>query len=150
MYHKYIGNLLITYIIFKYILKLENTNNTLKGMALIATIIMFSMDKILYMLKNKQESEPSTIKDTIENPIIENRNEYINNELIDDDNDSFIVEDINSVYSKKFNDTLNNEREYYKMNNIDVKSKIKNTIQPYTTVNVNNKSFKASLQNAKF
>jgi hypothetical protein len=147
MYYKYVGNLLIIYLILKYVMKLQNTNNTLKGIALIATTIMVIMDIVTNILHKKDENSElyietkSNIETTIKSNIDDSNTQTIDDNKILNDDDSFIVEDVQSVYSKKFTDIINNNN----INDYHKPISIERRIQPYPTINIKKKSLKKSV-----
>jgi len=100
--YKYVAQLLILYIIIKYVMNLDMADDKLKGIAIVGVIVAFIIDTVTiedhlkYFFDSEKEVE---IRKTIKPIVINNE---IREDFITDDEKSFIVNDIKSIKSDFF------------------------------------------------
>ena len=129
-YYKYISHLIVIYLILKYIMRINLTDDTIKGIALVSVILSFALDTITienhHMLFFEKQDEviqslPYSVDDIpIEQIPIEVLPIQQSEEIFEDDNDeekSFMVDDIRSIQSEHFDNISRTENIYHEVNN---------------------------------
>lgn len=126
-YYKYISHLIVMYLILRYIMRINLPDDTIKGIALVSVILSFILDTItienhhmLLFEKNddnvqllqQQTVEDKQIVQPVEVPIVKQVEE-----LQEDDEKSFLVDDIQSIQSEHFDNISRTENIYHEVNN---------------------------------
>ena len=140
-YYKYISNLVIMYLILRYIMRVNLQDDIIKGISLMSVIVIFILDIItikdhhLLFFKNN-DIEMTEVSDGVyyntksadlatSNKISENDNNKHDdnnndNNIDSDENDeekSFFVNDIKSIQSENFDNISRTENIYHELNN---------------------------------
>ena len=130
-YYKYISHLIVVYLILRYVMRINLPDDTIKGIALVSVILSFVLDTITienhHLLLFEKEEDPVQLlpqTQVVENRPVQQVSTEVptfqqNEEMYEEDNDekSFIVDDIRSIQSEHFDNISRTENIYHEVNN---------------------------------